>query len=112
MTTSGEYLDRLYDLTLEVINRLDVINYEDMASFVDQREFLVNNMKADCIKLNETDKVKVEQLLKYDQMLNNKMLLLKNEAASWLNKRETIRVQKDAYSSNYAPDSLFFDMKN
>ncbi|MCK6075675.1 hypothetical protein [Paenibacillus silvae] len=112
MTISGEYIDCLYDLTLQVIHRLDVINYEEMASFVDQRESLVNNMKADGIQLNESDKAKVEQLLEYDQILINKMSLLKNEAASWLNKQGTIRVQKNAYSSNYAPDSLFFDMKN
>ncbi|WP_315793796.1 hypothetical protein [Paenibacillus sp. BIC5C1] len=112
MQSSGEYINQLFDMTIRIVDQIDDIEYEELTSFVDQRESLVGLIMSNNSKLDEFDKNKVKQLMKYDDVFLNKMLSLKNEAASWLNKQGSIRVQKNAYSSNYASDSLFFDRKN
>lgn len=112
MQVAEEYVTQLFDLTLHIIDQIGDIGYEDLAAFADQRESLVKTMMSNHTEFNESDKIKIKQLMDYDHIIINKMLSLKNEASNWLNKQGSIRVQKNAYSAHYAPDSLFFDTKN
>jgi hypothetical protein len=104
-------IQKLYELTLLVVDRLDDITYEELADFANNRLDMVSRIELCKEQLKEEDKEIIRQLMNFDTKILAKMDAYKNEASEWLLKQGAIRDQKMAYNSSYTPDSLFFDHK-
>ncbi|WP_438447376.1 hypothetical protein [Gorillibacterium sp. sgz5001074] len=108
-----ELLKDLEELTLEIAEKLQELEFEDLLEFVDQREELLT-------QLREADngqqplagyQDRIRRLLSHDDAILARMLELKNEASAGLAKIEQGKRQKNRYESAYAADSYFFDQR-
>ncbi|AJS60363.1 flagellar protein FliT [Paenibacillus sp. IHBB 10380] len=108
-----ETIEELNNLTNEMINTVDECSYEEMELFVDVRQKLVdrlNNLKADHV-LTNAQRVKIQQILKSNELIMARMLVLKNEAQDWLLQRSQSKAQRNGYETAYSPDSILMDRR-
>lgn len=112
MKTIQDYIAELEDTTLTLLQQIDRVNYEELLSFAEKREALVNIIISFKENLVDQDRKRLKDLFKYDTVIMARMEHFKREASEWLLNRETIKDQRMAYNAGYTPDSMFFDRKN
>ncbi|AIW41952.1 hypothetical protein MHB54_15735 [Paenibacillus sp. FSL M7-0802] len=112
MNTIHREIQELESSVLEIVDKIDQVQYEELVAFTDKRERLIENIMKFKNVLTQEEKEKLRELGKFDAGILKKMNRLKVEASQWLLKQGTIQEQKSAYNASYTPDSLFFDRKN
>ncbi|MWV46614.1 hypothetical protein GRF59_23685 [Paenibacillus sp. HJL G12] len=111
MNEVNPYVSQLVYLTKDIVERLDRVEYEELALFSDKREDIVHKIEALKTHLSSENKLELRNLCQFDQAILSRMNHLKQEAGDWLLRQGTIKVQKSAYQADYAPESMFFDSK-
>lgn len=112
MKTSEPLLvEELHALTMTLIQRLDDTSYEDMASFVKERERIVNQLLELSRECDDTSKSLIMEIQTYDNQILNRMEYFKREASDWLTRQGQIKSQQAAYNQGFTSDSFFIDNK-
>ncbi|ANF98479.1 hypothetical protein AR543_22455 [Paenibacillus bovis] len=103
----------LTKVTEELSQNIFQLSYEEMESFVQQREALINSTNDYFMEhpVTPEDKEQIEHILSYDEAIKSRMMELKNEAAKWLTQRNAAKSQRSAYEMNYSADSMLMDRK-
>ncbi|HEY2492059.1 MAG TPA: hypothetical protein VGI33_03905 [Paenibacillus sp.] len=103
----------LEELSRALIIRLDHVTYEELSSFVDQRQYLIDDitisLKAQ--SLNTDQKERINLILQSDAIIRGRMEALRDEASYWLQQRGQAEVQRRGYDAAYSPDSILMDRK-
>ncbi|SMF67489.1 hypothetical protein SAMN05661091_0351 [Paenibacillus uliginis N3/975] len=107
----NQLLDELEHITNTVIDNLLNMDEEDFEQFVSKRQNIVEQLEPYRSIMNDTDKQKIRAIIDHDPEILEQMHALKQEAGNWMEKRESIRVQQNAYQHAYTYDSLFIDHK-
>lgn len=105
-----DLIQALDDLTQHTINGLAELTYEELAQIVDDRQIIVDQIQqtsADTI--TDAQKQRVHIILESDAIILQRMMSLQVEARDWLEQRNRIKAQRQAYESSYAPDSILMD---
>ncbi|WP_138227257.1 hypothetical protein [Paenibacillus algicola] len=79
--------------------------------FTMTREDIVNQMEPLQKLMNEEHKRRIGEILKHDPIILERMHSLKDEAGNWMERRESIRVQQNAYMHTHQLDSYFIDKR-
>ncbi|MBT2291618.1 hypothetical protein J7E73_21315 [Paenibacillus albidus] len=104
-------IKQLEEITAALIQRLDLVGYEELAVFAEQRETLVYQIIESQELISNEHSLRLTKLGEYDQFILSRMEGFKNEASNWLSKQGAIREQKNAYGASYNVDSFFVDHK-
>ncbi|MBM6384365.1 MAG: hypothetical protein JSY10_10305 [Paenibacillus sp.] len=104
-----EVLIKLALLTVQMVDRLSEVTYEELESFTGERELLVQQLLFLQEKPTEEEKEQIVSILSYDSLIKSRMEFFKNEASDFLEKQGAIKAQQVAYQTTYIPDSLFID---
>ena len=104
-----QVLIKLVSLTDQMVDRLSEVTYEELESFTEKREALVQQLLLLQEKPTEDEKNQIVTILSYDPLIKSRMEFFKNEASDFLEKQGAIKAQQVAYQSAYIPDSLFID---
>nr|WP_154959342.1 hypothetical protein [Paenibacillus xylanexedens] len=101
-------------MTEDIIERIEETSYEELESFVEERQILIDTilLKSESSPLNAEQKNEVHRILAYDSILLQRMNLLRLEAQDWLQKRNLAKKQRNVYEAAYAPDSMLMDRRN
>ncbi|WP_282938804.1 flagellar protein FliT [Paenibacillus sp. RC67] len=109
-----KYINELEQLTKDLINQSDTVEYEQVVDFVESRGELVGQIN----RVLEEDPVERElylerlrNILSYDSKITELIGRLQNEASSQLNKMNAAKQQKNRYEASFSPESMFFDRK-
>lgn len=105
-------INQLEHLVNQMIDQLPQATYEEIVDYVDRVGQLVQKIEIYKNELSSAEKLRLRALIVHDGVILSRMEALKSEAKDWLLKQGSIREQRTAYSSNYTPDSMFFDRKN
>ncbi|CAH1209564.1 hypothetical protein PAECIP111892_03252 [Paenibacillus auburnensis] len=108
-----ELIRTLDQLTREMLGRLQEATYEELVSFVEERQKLVDSI-AEQVELRPSSpaqKQEINRILEHDNVLLDRMNALRVEAQDWLMKRNQAKTQRNAYEAKYAPDSILMDRK-
>ncbi|WP_017815469.1 hypothetical protein [Paenibacillus shenyangensis] len=103
----------LSKVTEQVTQGIFQLSYEDMETFISERESLIASLN-DYFEehpITSTDKEQIEHILSYDEVISSRMHELKNEAANWLTQRSVAKSQRSAYEMSYSADSMLMDRK-
>ncbi|OBZ07894.1 hypothetical protein A8L34_25020 [Bacillus sp. FJAT-27264] len=104
-------LKKLEDITATLLQKIDLVSYEELSTFADERELLVQRIIDSQEFISSEHVTRLKELKEYDQVILFKMEDFKNEASKWLSKQGAIREQKNAYGASYNVDSFFVDHK-
>ncbi|MCP3794830.1 hypothetical protein [Paenibacillus sp. CH40] len=109
----NDALSQLEQLTQQFILRLNETNYEEIEIFVEVRQMKVNKLLSVLINTPMTaeQKQKLESILSHDAIIDQHMQSLKQEAQNWLVQRNIAKSQRNAYETNYTPDSFLMDRR-
>ncbi len=110
-TILDNLLKQLEDLTATLLQRIDLVTYEELAVFTDKRELLVHQIIESQELLSKEHSQRLTKLGEYDSIILSQMESYKNEASKWLSKQGAIREQRNAYGASYNVDSFFVDHK-
>lgn len=109
--------DKIKQLRIEterLVQKWDEIDYEALINLVDQRDVLLEQLKANWDeshpRLNEM-KNEIQLLTRYDAQILAKMQSFQAEAAQGMKHLQALKVQKNAYEPEHRIESLFFDEK-
>jgi hypothetical protein len=107
------YIAQLKQLTMNVMNKLYEADYEQLESFVEERQLVINEIvqQFSAQPASITEKQEIEQLLSNDNEIIARMNVLRLEAQDWLHKRGQAKTQRNAYESGYTPESFLMDKK-
>ncbi|OCT13158.1 hypothetical protein A8709_20660 [Paenibacillus pectinilyticus] len=104
-------LDELHQMTLDVIERLDSLGYDQMEDFVERRGKITSQLQSLDLRYTDQQKIQIKEILQHDDRIVARMQMLKDEASVGMEKMDRARIQKSAYDPTYAADSYFFDKK-
>ncbi len=85
------------------------MNEDELVEFVEEKGEIVHKLLPFRDHATLADKQTIVELIEQEQGIVIRMNEIKEEAASWLSRREMIRSQSNAYNSSYSMDSLFID---
>jgi hypothetical protein len=102
---------QIEEITANLIQRIHLVDYEELANFAEQRELLVHSIIQNQELVSDGHRQRILALKSYDEIILSKMEDYKIEASKWLSKQGSIREQKNAYSATYSLDSYFVDHK-
>ncbi|MHA0856219.1 hypothetical protein [Paenibacillus sp. CMAA1364] len=105
-------LDDLQSLTQATYDNLTQMTEEDFEQFATNRQRIVQAMEDYAIIMTQAHKQRIQVITSQDAEILQHMCNLQNELGVWLEKRGSIREQKNAYQQVYAIDSLFIDHRN
>ncbi|WP_342437420.1 flagellar protein FliT [Paenibacillus sp. FSL L8-0436] len=103
----------LQQLTQNMMGRLYEAEFEDLESFVEERQKLIDDIirQFSSIPASVAQKVEIERILHHDPEITARMNALRLEAQDWLYKRNQAKQQRNAYEAGYTPDSFLMDRK-
>lgn len=104
-------LQTLQRITQAIIVELDRMDDEQFASFVEERQLIIDQLQSMNQSFNDQQKLVIKDILQYDNVIVRRMQQLKDEAKSGIDKIERARVHNNAYEQPYAQESYFFDKK-
>jgi hypothetical protein len=104
-------LQTLQRITHEIIIELDQMEYEQLASFVEDRQLIIDELQSMNQSYNDQQKLVIQGILQHDEDIVRRMQQLRDEAKSGIDKIERARVHNNAYEQPYAQESFFFDKK-
>jgi len=102
-------LDQINQLTAEALHQLHEMTEEQFEEFATKRELLTQQLEIYRADITDEHRSQIAILLASDPVILQRMAFLKNEAGQWLERKETVRTQRNAYHHAYAGDSLFVD---
>lgn len=103
------YLQKLEQLTTNIVSRISIISEDELLDFVNEREHIITDMQACREEVTDTERQVIQRLLDCDPLIMQKLNYFKDEAGRWLEKQGSIRNQHTAYHQNYVNDSFFID---
>lgn len=108
-----ELILKLEDLTQSIVSRLNQSSYEEMSSFVEQRQVLIDSINEWISNglVSSSQKHRLASLLQIDALILGRLNTLKEEAGNWLQQRGQAKVQRNVYDSGYTPDSILMDRR-
>ena len=108
-----ELITELETATQLIVQSLDRIDYIELSEFVDQRQILVDQVDSlmKNYHLTSSQKLRIEVLIKSDELIALKVNELKEEARVWIEQRNKAKVQRSAYEAGYSPDSILMDRR-
>lgn len=103
----------LKQLTQAILECLPETSYEELESFVEERQSLVDSIaeEAAICRATPAQKQEINRILEQDNVILDRMNALRLEAQNWLQKRNQAKVQRSAYEAGYTPDSFLMDRK-
>lgn len=108
------HIEKLEELTQQIVSKLEHISYEEISGFVDRRQILIDNILV-CVSRNSvshSQRERLETLLHLDSVIMERMIKLKDEAGEWLLQRGQAKAQRNVYEAAYSPDSILMDRRN
>ncbi|MRN54293.1 flagellar protein FliT [Paenibacillus monticola] len=108
-----ELIRSLEQLTQGIMGRLNEAPYEELESFVEKRQNIVDSMgeRAAIFQPTPAQKQEINRILEDDAAILAAMNSHRLEAQDWLQKRNQAKAQHNAYDTHYAPDSILMDRK-
>ena len=99
--------------TRNLTDRLYETTYEEIETFVEKRQELVNKIGVLVVSCQPTDAQKQEigRIMEWDSEILARMNALRLEAQDWLYKRNQAKAQRNAYETAYTPDSFLMDRR-
>lgn len=103
----------LKQMTLNIMKRLYEAEFEELESFVEVRQKLVDDIIRQFLSdpATESEKVEIIKILDNDPEITARMNALRLEAQDWLQKRNQAKAQRSAYEAAYTPDSFLMDRR-
>ncbi|GAB6991341.1 flagellar protein FliT [Paenibacillus pini] len=107
-------IDQLEEITQSIMVSLSHSSFEDLENFVEERQRIIDHINHLKLEKPITSEqfIRLQEILKCDPLILDKMLELKNEASNWLQQRGQAKVRSHAYEMVYTPDSILMDKKN
>ncbi|WP_133297970.1 hypothetical protein [Paenibacillus paeoniae] len=103
-------LEQLYEETLNMVEKTEAVNAEELIALVDQREKVIHLLEQQG-NLSTSQKEILFKISEHDASIQSKMELLRDEAAQALNKLAKTRIHKNKYEAQYTGESFFVDMR-
>jgi hypothetical protein len=110
----GELIAELERLTFELMDRIDIADDQELIRFVEQRQFILNQilLLSSKVIIQGEYKNRIEKILLHDSKITSRMYEIKIFAAHELSKVSNGRMQKSGYEAEYqTADGIFFDRK-
>ncbi|QWU15863.1 protein FliT [Paenibacillus sophorae] len=106
-------IGQLDQLTKGIISILHETSYEELESFVEERQRIVDAIGDEAVSCQPTSEQKQEirRIMEHDSEILARMNTLRLEAQDWLQKRNQAKAQRSAYEAGYTPDSILMDRK-
>lgn len=108
-----ELIQQLDNLDQKMVENSENTSHEDWTIFINDREQIINEIIASeaVNPLTSEQKVKLTQIQFREEQLKRTMEIQKQEAAEWLRNRGQAKVQRNAYETAYASDSIIMDQR-
>ncbi|MDF2645158.1 MAG: hypothetical protein K0Q73_963 [Paenibacillus sp.] len=105
-------IERLEQLTNDVLAKLDTIEWEDLEHFVEARDELICELN-ECIAAvpTEVQRERIRRILSHDKIIVHRMTFFKSEAEAQISKMSNAQKTRSAYNSYYSSESHFVDKK-
>jgi hypothetical protein len=106
-------IQQLDQLTIEIVECLHEASYEELETFVEVRQKLVDAIAVAVVSCQPTSaqKQEIRRILERDSAILARMNALRLEAQDFLQKRNQAKAQRSAYEAGYTPDSILMDRK-
>ena len=103
----------LEELTNSVVMRLQLISYEDLEAFVEERQEIIDeiNRLKQQTPFTHVQVERLNHIVQHDPVILTRMASLKDEASDWLQQRGQAKTQRSAYEATYTPDSMLMDRR-
>lgn len=108
-----ELIQQLDNLDQKMLQNSENASHEDWTIFINDREKIINEIIA-CETVNpltSEHKVRLTKIQFREEQLRRIMEQQKQEAAEWLRNRGQAKVQRNAYETAYASDSILMDQR-
>lgn len=107
------WIDRLEKITYHTVNQVEAMTYEEFEQFVGNRQVIIDELETilNVRKADDQQKQRLNQILRHDSLILNKMNVLKQEAYSKIQQRNQAKVQRNAYETAYVPDAFLMDSR-
>lgn len=102
-------ISQLKYLTDKIVERIHECDEDELIQFVEEREKWILSIR-DCIRTEQQNQL-LREILKHDPIIVNRMMSLKEQALSAMNKLGSGKILKNGYQQSYTPDSILFDTK-
>lgn len=108
-----KWFARMEDWTSDVLRRLESLGYEEMVSLIEIRQSIIDQFTSELYPEEERlrYRTRMKAILQHDESILKRLNHLKEEAAGEIRKASHVRMQKNAYESNYALDGIFIDKR-
>lgn len=108
-----ERIKRLRELTDSLMERLNDATFEELETFVEERQAVVDDLVRHLSTASATDaqKLEIAGILENDGAIQARMNALRLEAQDFLYKRGQAKTQRNAYEAGYAADSILMDRR-
>ncbi|MEK4076514.1 hypothetical protein MHI01_21870 [Paenibacillus sp. FSL M7-0656] len=107
-----ELIKELEQLTQDIMLQIAKVSSDELELFVDKRQSIIDSMlKQDQGKASIPQQARLKNIMDNDHAILMRMSSLKIEAKDWLIQRKQAKVQKNAYETSYAVDSIIVDTK-
>jgi hypothetical protein len=108
-----ELIQQLDQLTANITDRLNETIYQELETFVEERQKLVDSIGDATANCPPTiaQKQRIYIIMEHDSAILARMDALRLEAQDWLQKRNQAKTQRSAYDSAYSPESILMDRK-
>ncbi|WP_338707157.1 MULTISPECIES: hypothetical protein [Paenibacillus] len=107
-----DLIKELEQLTQDIMLQIDEVSSDELELFVDKRQNIIDSiLKQDQREASISQQARLKRIMDNDQTILMRMNSLKIEAKDWLIQRKHAKVQKNAYETSYAVDSIIVDTK-
>lgn len=107
-----DLIKELEQLTQDIMLQIDEVSSDELELFVDKRQNIIDSMlKQDQREASISQQARLKKIMDNDHTILMRMNSLKIEAKDWLIQRKQAKVQKNAYETSYAVDSIIVDTK-
>jgi hypothetical protein len=104
-------LNELALLAKDTAASVTELDEDALLDFVNLRAGIVQAMEPYRKLITDEDKTVIQAILAEEQVIYQKMIQIKEESAEWLAKRQSSKMQSNAYQSQYNYGSLFVDKR-
>lgn len=108
-------IKKLLDTTEELAVRIELVDEDSINKLLELRDEVISLLQSNIEGPSPSEKDLLLKILEYEELILQRMHILKAEAADALEKIQSSRMQKSVYENNYdhvhAAASLFFDKK-
>ncbi|OMF39672.1 hypothetical protein CXK86_07060 [Paenibacillus sp. BGI2013] len=107
-----DLIKELEQLTQDIMLQIDEVSSDELELFVDKRQNIIDSMlRQDQREASVLQQARLKKIMDNDHAILMRMNSLKIEAKDWLIQRKQAKVQKNAYETSYAVDSIIVDTK-